>query len=201
MIIRLPWIKPIDTLNLPDDFDEKVRESFSKFTEGTSKEYKFEDQLLYLDNIRRAYIRENDTTEAVNDIIGRSVSYQLREHGELLSMEEILSVEFMEQCYNEGFRPYRDFYEPYSSSQNEKTLKVILRIVQIVANCGDGYKPLGGQDLNGKEYKICRYCSAIVEDGEWKANYCPDCGRRVDWSDEYCSYAVDMLAELKGMEE
>lgn len=44
-------------------------------------------------------------------------------------------------------------------------------------------KPLGGADISGKEYKICRNCSAIVEDGEWQANYCPDCGMPVDWSE------------------
>ncbi len=41
-------------------------------------------------------------------------------------------------------------------------------------------KPLGGVDINGNEYKICRECSAIVEDGEWRADYCPDCGCKID---------------------
>lgn len=44
-------------------------------------------------------------------------------------------------------------------------------------------RPLGGQDIYGNEYKICRECSAIVEDGEWQAQYCPDCGQALDWND------------------
>lgn len=45
-------------------------------------------------------------------------------------------------------------------------------------------KPLGGKDIEGNEYAICRECSAILSDGEWFAQYCPDCGKKVDWSEK-----------------
>lgn len=45
-------------------------------------------------------------------------------------------------------------------------------------------KPIGGFDFANNEYKICCECSAIVQDGEWKANYCPDCGQKIDWSEK-----------------
>ena len=45
-------------------------------------------------------------------------------------------------------------------------------------------KPLVGMDADGNDYAICRECSAILSDGEWFAQYCPDCGKKVDWSDE-----------------
>lgn len=44
-------------------------------------------------------------------------------------------------------------------------------------------KPIGGFDFANNEYEICCQCSAIVQDGEWRANYCPDCGQALDWSD------------------
>ena len=44
-------------------------------------------------------------------------------------------------------------------------------------------KPLSGIDFMGNEFRICCDCSAIVRDGEWRANYCPDCGQALDWSD------------------
>ncbi|MGI6080835.1 MAG: hypothetical protein ACOYBV_07670 [Candidatus Avilachnospira sp.] len=44
-------------------------------------------------------------------------------------------------------------------------------------------KPLGGVDIAGNEYMICPHCSAIVEDGEWRADYCLDCGQAIDWED------------------
>lgn len=45
-------------------------------------------------------------------------------------------------------------------------------------------KPIGGFDFANNEYEICCQCSAIVQDGEWKANYCPDCGQALDWSEK-----------------
>ena len=42
----------------------------------------------------------------------------------------------------------------------------------------------GGRDIDGKDYLICPNCCAIVADDEWKANFCPDCGQKLDWSDE-----------------
>lgn len=44
-------------------------------------------------------------------------------------------------------------------------------------------KPLDGIDFARNEYRICCECSAIVKDGEWRANYCPDCGQAIDWSE------------------
>lgn len=44
-------------------------------------------------------------------------------------------------------------------------------------------KPISGFDFANNEYKICCECSAIVKDGEWEAQYCPDCGQALDWSD------------------
>ena len=44
-------------------------------------------------------------------------------------------------------------------------------------------KPLGGVDIAGNEYMICPYCSAIVEYGEWRADYCPDCGQSIRWDE------------------
>lgn len=44
-------------------------------------------------------------------------------------------------------------------------------------------KPLAGIDFMGNEFRICCKCSAIVKDGEWRANYCPDCGQAIDWSE------------------
>ena len=44
-------------------------------------------------------------------------------------------------------------------------------------------KPLGGVDIAGNEYMIRSYCSAIVEDGGWRADYCPDCGQAIQWDE------------------
>lgn len=58
MIIRLPHVEPIDTLNIPKDFNERVKYSFWKFTEMTAEDYTDEDRLAYLDNLRLRYGEE-----------------------------------------------------------------------------------------------------------------------------------------------
>lgn len=113
MIIKLPWVDPIDTLNLPEDFDELVTKSFHEFTKGAAKDCEFEDKLLYLDILRERYLYTEEEKEAVARL----------------------------KCYREGSRPLRNQYERYSVSANTKTLKVILRIVQIIVN------------YNGSEYE------------------------------------------------
>lgn len=64
---------------------------------------------------------------------------------------------------------------------------VTQREIEVVGNIFDNpkneaLKPEFGKDLDGNEYAICRECSAIISDGIWFANYCPDCGKKVDWS-------------------
>ena len=64
------------------------------------------------------------------------------------------------------------------------------RAIGTVEECGAAVekqtaaKPLGGMDIEGNEYAICRECSAILSDGEWFAQYCPDCGKKVDWREK-----------------
>lgn len=47
-------------------------------------------------------------------------------------------------------------------------------------------RPDGGRDINGNDYLICPNCCAIVADSEckWVTSFCPDCGQKLDWSDE-----------------
>ena len=42
-------------------------------------------------------------------------------------------------------------------------------------------RPDGGRDIDGNDYLICPNCCSIVADGEWTANFCPDCGQKLNW--------------------
>ena len=33
----------------------------------------------------------------------------------------------------------------------------------------------------GDEIMICCECSSVVQDGEWSAKYCPNCGKKIKW--------------------
>lgn len=134
MIINLPWVEPINTESLPENLEELVKKSFREFTKGTRKEYQHEDKLLYLDNLRKAYLREDNTEKAVRNLVSGETMYYLEEYGEMPNTEDILSVDFMETCYKEGFRPFYHHYDEASASRNSKALSVILDIIKIVVN-------------------------------------------------------------------
>lgn len=51
MRLELPWIKPFDTLDLPNDFEDQIRESFKKYTRGTSTRYTWKDKMLYISHL------------------------------------------------------------------------------------------------------------------------------------------------------
>ena len=135
MRIRLPYIESIETEQLPNNFEELVKISFTKFTEGTNKDYTFEDKLLYLDNMRKYYLRGyTDTNFEITKLLGENYRYQLDEYGTTLEKEEVLSTEFMEHCFDKGFMPFRDSWDKWSSSRNDNIHKVILKIIEIVVN-------------------------------------------------------------------
>lgn len=49
MIVKLPMGVTVNTNNMPDNFDNIIRDSFRKFTEGTNKIYQYEDKLRFID--------------------------------------------------------------------------------------------------------------------------------------------------------
>lgn len=140
MKIELPWIKPFDTLDLPDDFEDQVKESFRKYTMGTSTRYTWKDKMLYIIHLPLIFKGTIDLPEdtiaekEVRDLIHRELDYKLDEADDVLDRDDIYSFEFMCQCFVDGMRyvgPFHE-YESYSSSKNEETEKVMFRIVQIV---------------------------------------------------------------------
>ena len=135
MIIKLPWVDIIDTKNLPENLEDIAKQSFMKFTDGTREEYRYQDKLLYLDNLRKAYMRNDDTEGAVAALVKERVMYELDEFGTMPTTEEVMSVEFMKYCYDAGFRPFYHTYNTASSSANNKILEVLYRIIKTVMDC------------------------------------------------------------------
>ena len=76
------------------------------------------------------------------------------------------------------FTPQGEDYEPLLAEEKQAIDKAVETLKKQIPK-----KPLGGFDFANNEYKICCECSAIVKDGEWEAQYCPDCGQALDWSD------------------
>ena len=141
MKIKLPWINLFDTLDLPDDFEDQVKESFKKYTRGTNTRYTWKDKMLYISRLpllfKHATSSENVLAEnEVKELIHARLDYELEEEDDVLDRDDIYSFEFMCQCFSDGMRYVRPLqeYESYSSSKNDETEKVMFRIMQIVMN-------------------------------------------------------------------
>jgi hypothetical protein len=139
MIIKLPHVEAIDTLNIPDDFEKRVYESFKKFTEMTSKDYTFEDKLMYLDNLRN-FLHPGDAEQTVKNIILHNTEFQLDEYGDFPDKDDFFSLEFMCECFEAGNKKFRFMYEN-SSCNNDKTHKVIFEIIKIIVNWSETEEP------------------------------------------------------------
>ena len=137
MIIKLPHIDPIDTLDLPFDFEKKVNHSFKMFTELTNPKYTYEDKLMYLDNLRD-YLHPYESEEAVKQLILERTEFEIDEYRDFPDKDEFWSIEFMCHCYENGNKNFRDRYEKRSSGMNDQTLKAIFTIIQIVINWKEG---------------------------------------------------------------
>lgn len=82
-----------------------------------------------------------------------------------LTVKETVSESFLDELFN-------------ISSHKVETINV----GEYIPAEQEGLIPLGGQDIEGNNYAICRHCSAIVSDGNFRFNYCPDCGKKVNWN-------------------
>lgn len=134
MKINLPWIKTIiDLCYPPENVKELATESFKKYTEGTAKDYQFIDKLSYLDNLRGYIHGEVDSEDAVKKIIGDRVIYELEEEDRIPDTSEILSIEFMSQCFTEGFMPFQKKFSD-SSRLDYTAKKTLLEIIKAVIN-------------------------------------------------------------------
>lgn len=133
MIIVLPESITIDTNNLPDNFDEIVKDSFRKYTKGTAKEYRFEDKLMYIDVMRKHFWKMYDVESAVNNLILERQKWALENEdgGEILAPEEFYSLEFMQDCFSAGFLPLRGRYTG-KEHEDERAMKAMLRIIKAV---------------------------------------------------------------------
>ena len=134
MIINLPHIDPIDTLKLPENFEERVSYSFCKFTEMTARDYLDNDKLKYIDNLRKVYTGRKEASDRIAELVGSKVMYELSENDSYPDEDEFRSFDFMCECYEEG-RDESDFskndYER-CHRDNDRTLQVIAKIIKIV---------------------------------------------------------------------
>lgn len=131
MKIRFSGYLEIDTDHIPDDFDEKVRESFRRFTDGTAKDYTFVDKLAYIDVMRRNLHQANDAEVCVRKMINGLMDYHIREIGDIPEKSDFLSVDFMTSCFDAG---RTNLYAHYTGDHriDYVIMKLLVRAIKVV---------------------------------------------------------------------
>lgn len=136
MIIRLPRNVEIDLDNIPEDFDQIVRDTFRDYTEGTRDDYCFEDKLCFIDHCVELLHNVGDPDVEVMKLMKERFEHNVCEYGTFPNEEDFLSVEFMEHCFHMGQERTRLFsvFEKFARNKrdHEKIEKLLLRIMRVV---------------------------------------------------------------------
>ena len=82
--VKLPRGIEVDIFNLPEDFEEQIKESFRGYTEETAKEYRYCDKLGYIDCCIKHLNGGKCSDDIVNEMVEGRILYEWRENGEII---------------------------------------------------------------------------------------------------------------------
>jgi hypothetical protein len=134
--ITLPRNIKVDIFDLPDNFDDTVRETFREYTECTSKDYTYQDKLGYIDCFIEKLNKSHYASDVVDDMVEAKFKYSWEECGELLSEDDIFCKEFMEECYECGKRNAK-LYSHFGVDDHhiyDQIMRALVKVITIVMN-------------------------------------------------------------------
>lgn len=147
MRIIFPRGIEIDTENIPDDFDEIIKKCFSEYTNGTRKDYRYQDKLAFIDRCVELLHRAGDEEDAVKTLILDRTEYELDEFGEFPDKDDFWSLDFMCDCYAHGKEDMKMYSNKYYSVEqcmksgeknlNDTIMKLLERVIKVVINYED----------------------------------------------------------------
>ena len=136
MIIRLPRKLTVDLDNIPEDFDQIIRDTFRDYTESTRDDYCFEDKLCFIDRCVELLRSVKDPDDEVMELMKGYLEYEVREYASFPEEGDYLSIDFMEHCFRAGREKSRLFSDSEKYARNrrdhEKIEKLLLRIMRVV---------------------------------------------------------------------
>lgn len=141
--IELPRGVVVDVFNLPDDFEEQIKESFRGYTVGmgtaTAKEHRYCDKLGYIDFCVRYLNDDKYSDDVVNDMVENRILYEWRENGKIIQENDVYCFEFMKDCYRKGNENAK-LYSHFGSDDHhiyDQIQKVLVKVITIVMNHED----------------------------------------------------------------
>ena len=133
--IELPRGVVVDVFNLPDDFEERIIESFKDYTAVTAKEYRYCDKLGYIDCCVQHLNGDNKNPyDIVNDIVENRILYEWREYREIIKESDVYCVDFGYDCYQKGEENAK-LYSHFGSDDHhiyDQIQRVLVKVITIV---------------------------------------------------------------------
>lgn len=127
MIATLPRGLEIDTHDMPEDFEAQVKAAFAEYTEGTAKEYTYEDKLRFLDLCIEALHGGKDSDDTVMEYLKDRMEQDIR-NGEFPEESDYYSFDFMVEMFEMG-KEYQSMYQNGYRHEKESIEKAITRII------------------------------------------------------------------------
>ena len=131
MIATLPRGLIIDTNDLPEDFEKRIKAAFAEYTMGTAKEYTFEDRLRFLDLCIEALHGGNDSDDIVMEYLKDKMEQDIR-NGDFPEESDYYSFDFMVEMYEMG-KEHQSMYQQYCDGgrhEKEGIEKAITKIIR-----------------------------------------------------------------------
>ena len=135
MKIRFPRGIEVDINNVPDDFDNIVRNAFGEYTEYTREEYMYQDKLAFIDSCAELLHKAKGSSNAVKRLILKQTEFELDEYGDFPDADDFWNMRFMEDCYNEG-KNDMCLYSHYTGDhrKDDQIMHLLYRVIKVVMN-------------------------------------------------------------------
>ena len=201
MKVNFPRGLVFDLDNIPEDFESQIRQAFHDFTDGTRKEYMYQDKLLFIDKMVKLLRGDRREESLVDEWINDFAEYERERNNYFVSKDDIFSRDSMVSMVGIG-RKQQSLYGEYTekgSHEDEKIMKLLVRAIKAVMDYREETPkqkkspkskaiqpaPLPEQEKKPDGYKgflliRCRHCGKIkafctkVPTTEY---FCKECGR------------------------
>lgn len=137
--VKFPRGIEVDIFNLPEDFEEQIKESFRGYTDETAKEYRYCDKLGYIDRCIEYLNGGKHSDDIVNEMVEGRILYEWRENGEIIQEDDVYCFEFMNECYDRGNKD-ASLYSHFGNDDHhifDQIQKVLVKVITIVMNYED----------------------------------------------------------------
>lgn len=95
MKVHFPRGLVFDLDNIPDDFESQIRQAFHDFTNGTRKEYTYQDKLLFIDKMVNLLHGECNDGALVDEWLDGYAEHERKENGYFISKDNVFSWDSM----------------------------------------------------------------------------------------------------------